>query len=159
ELKSKNEIQEKSKADTEAIAKLEEQVGATQTQIVAAAVKLGEASKENLVPADLVTTSGGVLDPHISPASAEYQASRVAAARKMPLKQVHRLIEHFTERSGAIIGAPARVNVLKINRALDEEKPEVDPAAAAVDEARSVFSGLSGDVTGLRSQITRLAGQ
>jgi K+-transporting ATPase ATPase C chain len=159
ELKSKNEIQEKSKADTEVIAKLEERVGATQTQIVAAAVKLGEASKENLVPADLVTTSGGGLDPHISPASAEYQASRIAAARKMPLKQVRRLIERFTEHSGEIIGAPARVNVLKINGALDEEKPEVDPVAAAVDEARSVLSGLSGDVTGLRSQMTRLAGR
>src|SRR5262249_35424179 len=124
ELKAKNDIQEKSKADTEAIAKLEEKVGATRQEIVAAAVKLGEANKDNLVPVDLVTASGGGLDPHISPEAAEYQASRVAAARKMPLAQVRRLIERFTERSGAIIGAPPRINVLKINLAMDEQRSE-----------------------------------
>ena len=121
ELKTKNEIKEKSKADTDAIAKLEEQVAATQAEIDARTLKLGE-NKDNLVPPDLVTTSGGGLDPHISPESAHYQAGRVAAARKLPADRVLALIDANTERSGLIIGAPPRVNVLKLNRVLDTEK-------------------------------------
>lgn len=118
ELKTKNELTEKTRADSDAIAKLEEQAAGTQEQLVAAAVKLGE-NPENLVPADLVTASGGGLDPHISPESARYQAGRVAAARKLPVARVLALIDEHTERSGVVIGAPPRVNVLKLNGALD----------------------------------------
>ena len=121
-LKAKNDIAEKSKDDTEAIAKLEGQVAATGDEVLAAAVKLGE-DKNNLVPPDLVTASGGGLDPHISPESVRYQAGRVAAARKLTEARVLALIDANTDRSGAIIGAPPRVNVLKLNRLLDEEKP------------------------------------
>src|SRR5262249_5847532 len=73
-------------------------------------------------PADLVTASGGGVDPHISPAAAEYQAARVAAARNLSVDRVRALIGRHVERSGAIIGAPPRVNVLRLNRALDDEE-------------------------------------
>ena len=164
-LKAKNDIAEKSKADTDAIAKLEEQVAATQAEVVAAAVKLGE-DKENLVPPDLVTTSGGGLDPHISPESARYQAGRVATARTLPVARVLALIDANTERSGAMIGAPPRVNVLKLNRVLDEEKPAPapEPAPAAVEKTPSAAAATTepvetGAVAALRTQIQGLTGQ
>jgi potassium-transporting ATPase KdpC subunit len=72
------------------------------------------------VPADLLTTSGSGLDPHISPASAEAQASRVAKARGMGLDEVDKLIARFREEPTlGILGDP-RVNVLKLNMALDQ---------------------------------------
>ncbi|MEO5859515.1 MAG: potassium-transporting ATPase subunit KdpC [Pyrinomonadaceae bacterium] len=71
------------------------------------------------IPADLVTTSASGLDAHISPASAEYQLSRVAAARGVSLDQIRGLIAEFTEgRTFGILGE-SRVNVLKLNLALD----------------------------------------
>lgn len=79
------------------------------------------ATPEGPAPVDLVTASGGGLDPHISPEAARYQAARVAAARKIPIDRVSALIDAHTERSGAIIGAPPRVNVLRLNLALDEQ--------------------------------------
>jgi len=80
-----------------------------------------KATPENPAPTDLVTASGCGLDPHVSPAGAHYQAARVAKARQVPVGQVRELIDRHTERSGAIIGAPPRVNVLRLNRALDAE--------------------------------------
>lgn len=75
---------------------------------------------EQLVPVDLVTASGSGLDPDISPAAAEYQVGRVAAARHVTEAQVRELLARAIDHSGAIIGAPPRVNVLKLNLALDE---------------------------------------
>ena len=83
-----------------------------------------KASPERPVPNDLVAASGSGLDPDISPAAAEYQAERVAAARKVAVERVRALIARHVERSGAIIGAPPRVNVLRLNIALDEGTPE-----------------------------------
>lgn len=72
------------------------------------------------IPVDLLTTSGSGLDPHISPAAAQFQAQRVAAARHISVEIVRRLIEAHTELPVAGILGEARVNVLELNLALDE---------------------------------------
>ncbi|MEO6740232.1 MAG: potassium-transporting ATPase subunit KdpC [Chthoniobacteraceae bacterium] len=70
-------------------------------------------------PGDLLTASGSGLDPHISPAAAEFQLPRVAAERKMPPEKISALVRQFTEPPQfGILGEP-RVNVFALNLALD----------------------------------------
>jgi K+-transporting ATPase ATPase C chain len=86
-----------------------------------AAVMKREGVEAAQVPADLITTSGAGLDPHLSPAAAAIQARRVAAARGMPVETVRALIADYTEPpTFGFLGRP-RVNVLELNLALDAQ--------------------------------------
>ena len=84
-----------------------------------AALRAADPDNPAAVPVDLVTTSASGLDPHISRAAADYQASRVARARGIPLEPVQRLIEAHTETPLLGFLGEARVNVLLLNLALD----------------------------------------
>jgi K+-transporting ATPase ATPase C chain len=75
------------------------------------------------IPADLVTASGSGLDPHVSPDSATAQASRVAKARGVPADQVNQLVSQLTEQPDFGVLGELRVNVLKLNLALDQKFP------------------------------------
>jgi potassium-transporting ATPase KdpC subunit len=91
---------------------------------VSASVKsLQPTNPDTPIPADLVTTSGSGLDPHISPASAEFQVSRVAHERGMSEQDVRGLVQKHTEgRQFGVLGEP-HVNVLDLNLDIDALHP------------------------------------
>ncbi|WP_279482428.1 potassium-transporting ATPase subunit KdpC [Aureimonas sp. SK2] len=100
----------------------------------------GEAMKAEtgaaLLPADAITTSGSGLDPDVSPAFADIQVARIAAARNISADEVRRLIARNTAgRTFGVLGEP-RVNVLAVNLALDT----LPPAPTGANEAMPTAS-------------------
>jgi K+-transporting ATPase ATPase C chain len=100
--------------------------GALQTNVqnnAAAFISGNNLPTNTVVPVDMVFASASGLDPHISPASARLQVARVAAARSLPVDQVKALVEQFVEPPQLGFLGQERVNVLKLNVALDDIKP------------------------------------
>lgn len=71
------------------------------------------------IPVDLVTCSGSGLDPHISPAAAEYQLERIANNRGMELDKVQKIVDKYTTGKFLGVFGEETVNVLEVNLALD----------------------------------------
>lgn len=96
-------------------------VEAVQARI--AALRAADPGNPAPVPVDLVTASASGLDPHISRAAADYQLSRVARARSLPEERLRELVDRYTEAPMLGFIGESRVNVLRLNLALDAATP------------------------------------
>lgn len=92
-------------------------------------LKQADPGNTQLIPGDLVLTSGSGLDPHISPAAAFYQIPRIARERQIPENELAVLVkQQITHRTLWILGEPI-INVLQLNLALDKMKAHYDQTA------------------------------
>ena len=97
---------------------------------IAAFINGNNLPTNTVVPADMAYASASGLDPHISPEAARLQVSRVAASRGLSEDKVKALVEQFVEPPQWGFLGQARVNVLLLNVALDQAKPEAKQASA-----------------------------
>ncbi|OYU48201.1 MAG: potassium-transporting ATPase subunit C [Rhizobiales bacterium PAR1] len=98
-------------------------LGSSSKALKDAIVERAAAYGQGPLPADLVTASGSGLDPHLSPAAALVQVTRIAKSRGIPVDALQRMVEgHIEGRELGVIGQP-RVNILVLNLALDKIKP------------------------------------
>ena len=95
------------------------------------AITKQEGAAASQVPSEMVTASGGGMDPHIPPAAAQLQAVRIASARGVPVGRVRDLIGAHTEPPAFGFLGRARVNVLELNLALDERLGVPKPAGGS----------------------------
>jgi len=96
---------------------------AEEVAVRAEALRRADPEQSGPAPADLVTASASGLDPHITPEAAAWQVKRVAAHRHAPVEEVRQLVAAHTQgRELGVLGEP-RVNVLRLNMALDERWP------------------------------------
>jgi K+-transporting ATPase ATPase C chain len=109
-------------------------IEAVRARIVA--LRAGDPSDARPVPVDLITASGSGLDPHISPAAAEYQVARIARFRKVAPTMVEDLVRKRIEPRQLGILGERRVNVLELNLDLDTFAPRLEPAPAGVRSGR-----------------------
>jgi K+-transporting ATPase ATPase C chain len=94
-----------------------------ETNVKTAAEALREENPNTPIPVDMVTASSSGLDPHITPAAAEFQVPRVSSERGLNAEEVRRLVrQHIEGRTFGLLGEP-RVNVLELNLSLDSVRP------------------------------------
>lgn len=114
-------------------------LGPTNQELLNNVKEAAEAAREenptSPIPVDLVTASASGLDPHITPAAAEFQIPRVARERGLSETEVRRLVRAHTEPRQLIVLGEPRVNVLELNLALDAIRTVPD-SAQFVDDSR-----------------------
>jgi potassium-transporting ATPase KdpC subunit len=97
------------------------------------ALKKDESVAPNQIPSEMVTASGGGMDPHIPPNAADMQVARVASSRKVDANKVRELITAHTEAPAFGFLGRTRINVLELNLALDEAFGAPAPSTTNTD--------------------------